>query len=59
MATYGESYYKVLESISNDYLPLHNLNRLRLTDQKIHCYTQHQQHPHEYYACYLSVEKER
>lgn len=59
MTTYGSAYFNVLEKISNQFLGLHNLNSLTHLENKLKCFTQYSNQPHEYYACFMQVEEKR
>jgi hypothetical protein len=59
MSSYGEGYYRVMEGISQQFLPLHNLNALSHLEAKLACFTQFAARPHEYYECFFQVEDRR
>lgn len=48
-----------MERISQQFLPLHNLNSLTHLDAKLACYNQFSTMPHEYYECFFRVEDRR
>ena len=59
MAVSGESYYKLLEMVNNQYLGLHNLNQLRHVESKIACYDKFLNKPSDYYECFIQAEASR
>ena len=48
-----------MERISQQFLPLHNLNSLSHLEAKLNCYQQFSNKPHEYYECFFQVEDKR